>query len=152
MEHIIAALGDYEVTHLYKHCLVCFILFIITAIFCILDFISGTRTARVLGEKLRSHRFRKSIEKMTWYWLFQLLGFFFGLMGTIFEWYDWPYISIAIAIAIGLIEGKSMFEHAKRRKCQTAKIPETIRELVDWIGEDKLKGLIENIVTKHKEV
>lgn len=142
MEEIVNAMAGYDVSHLYRHFIVCFVLFIITAGFCILDLISGTRTARALGEKLRSHRFRKTIEKMTWYWMFQLLGFLFGLMGTVFDWYEWPYVSMVIAVAIGAIETKSMLEHAKRRKCRTAKIPETIRELADWIGEDELKRLI----------
>lgn len=148
MEEIINAMAGYDVSHLYRHFIICFFLFIITAGFCVLDFISGTRTAKVLGERLRSHRFRKTIEKMTWYWLFQLLGFLFGLMGTVFAWYEWPYISIVIAVAIGAIETKSMLEHAKRRKCRTAKIPETVRELSDWLGEDNLKRIIINALNK----
>ena len=85
---------------------------------------------------------------MTWYWTFQLLGFLFGLIGTVFDWYDWPYISIIIALAIGLIEGKSMLEHAKRRKCNAAKIPETIHEIVDWVGEDEAKKVLTALFNK----
>lgn len=149
MNEILQSMTDvYEMSHLYRHFIICFVLFLITAGFCILDLISGVRTAKARHQKLHSHRYRKTIEKMTWYWTFQLLGFLFGLIGTVFDWYDWPYISIIIALAIGLIEGKSMLEHAKRRKCNAAKIPETIHEIVDWVGEDEAKKVLTALFNK----
>lgn len=142
------AFSDYDVGHLYRHLIVCFILFITTVAVCVIDFISGVYTARKLGEPLRSRKLRMTVEKISWYWLIQLLGFILGLMGTVFSWYEWPYISMIIAVAITIIEGKSVIEHSKRRKCRTAKIPETIRDMAEWIGDDALKHSIQELAKK----
>lgn len=142
------ALTGYDMGHLYRHIVVCFALFLLTIAVCGIDFISGTWTAKKLHEPLRSHKFRKTVEKIAWYWLIQLLGFLFGLMGTVFTWYEWPYISMAIAAAIVLIEGRSVMEHSKRRKCRTAKIPESIRDMAEWIGDEALKKSIQELARK----
>lgn len=142
------AFSNYDIGHLYRHLIVCFILFLTTVAVCIIDFISGVYTAKKLGEPLRSRKLRMTIEKISWYWIIQLLGFFLGLMGTIVSWYEWPYISICICVAIIVIEGKSVIEHSKRRKCRTAKIPETIRDMAEWIGDDALKHSIQELAKK----
>ena len=145
---ISTAFTNYDVGHLYRHLIVCFILFLITVAVCLIDFVSGVYTAKKLGEPLRSRKLRMTVEKISWYWLIQLLGFILGLMGTVFAWYEWPYISMCICLAIIVIEGKSVLEHAKRRKCRTAKIPETIRDMAEWIGEDALKHSIQELAKK----
>lgn len=142
------AFSGYDIGHLYRHLMVCFGLFILTMVACCIDFISGTWTAKILKEPLRSRKFRMTIEKIAWYWLIQLLGFLFGIMGTVFSWYEWPYISMVIAAAILLIEGRSVMEHSKRRKCRTAKIPESIRDMAEWIGEAELKKSIKDLARK----
>ncbi|TFU92325.1 hypothetical protein E4T81_12100 [Barnesiella sp. WM24] len=147
-EIISMAFSNYDLGHLYRHLIVCFILFLSTVAVCIIDFISGIYTAKKLGEPLRSRKLRMTVEKISWYWLIQLLGFILGLMGTIFTWYEWPYVSMVIAVAIIVIEGKSVFEHSRRRKCRTAKIPETIRDIAEWIGDDALKDSIHELAKK----
>ncbi len=145
---ISTAFTNYDVGHLYRHLIVCFILFIITVAVCLIDFVSGLYTAKKLGEPLRSRKLRMTIEKISWYWIIQLLGFILGLLGTVFSWYEWPYISMCVCVGIIIIEGKSVFEHSKRRKCRTAKIPETIRDMAEWIGEDALKHSIQELARK----
>lgn len=145
---ISTAFTNYDVGHLYRHLIVGFILFLITVAVCLIDFISGVYTAKKLGEPLRSRKLRMTVEKISWYWLIQLLGFILGLLGTVFSWYEWPYISMCICVAIIVIEGKSVIEHSKRRKCRTAKIPETIRDMAEWIGEDALKHSIQELARK----
>lgn len=142
------AFSGYDLGHLYRHLAVCFGLFLLTAAACGVDFISGTWTAKILHEPLRSRKFRKTVEKIAWYWLIQLLGFLFGIMGTVFSWYEWPYVSMLIAGAIVWIEGKSVMEHSKRRKCKTAKIPEAIRDFAEWIGDAELKSSIQELARK----
>ena len=145
---ISTAFTNYDVGHLYRHLIVGFILFLITVAVCLIDFISGIYTAKKLGEPLRSRKLRMTVEKISWYWLIQLLGFILGLLGTVFSWYEWPYISMCICVAIIVVEGKSVIEHSKRRKCRTAKIPETIRDMAEWIGEDALKHSIQELARK----
>ena len=127
------AFSGYDIGHLYRHLAVCFGLFLLTAAACGVDFISGTWTAKKLHEPLRSHKFRKTVEKIAWYWLIQLLGFLFGIMGTVFTWYEWPYVSMVIAAAIVSIETRSVMEHSKRRKC---------------IGDAELKSSIQELARK----
>lgn len=150
MEYIIDAIrlgmSGYDVGHLFRHIFVCFVLFHLTPCFVVADFISGTCTAKKLKEPLRSHRFRKSIEKQCWYWLAQILVFIFGLIGTLFDFYYWPYLSIVVTAAICVIEVKSMLEHAKRRRCHTAKIPEAIQEIANLVGGvENLKDILQAI-------
>lgn len=142
------AFSNYDIGHLYRHLIVCFILFLITVAVCVIDFVSGIYTAKKLGEPLRSRKLRMTVEKISWYWHIQLLAFILGLMGTVFSWYEWPYISMGITVAIIVIEGKSVFEHSRRRKCRTAKIPETIRDMTEWIGDDELKKSIQELARK----
>lgn len=85
---ISTAFTNYDVGHLYRHLIVCFILFLITVAVCLIDFVSGVYTAKKLGEPLRSRKLRMTVEKISWYWLIQLLGFILGLMGTVFAWYE----------------------------------------------------------------
>lgn len=65
------------------------------------------------------------------------------------SWYNLPYLSIILALAICFTEGRSMWEHSRRRKDGVAKIPETMQELIDIVGgEDELKRPLIAIVQK----
>lgn len=143
IEAIRMGMEPYDVAHFYRHLFVMFCLFHLTALFVMADFVSGTQTAKKLKEPLRSRRYRKSIEKLLWYWGVQLLVGAVGLVGTLLSVYQWPWLSIVAALCICWIEGKSMREHAKRRKDQTSKIPEALNEIVDFMGgADEVKEAI----------
>ena len=146
----IAASG-LNATHLATVILIAPFLFLSTGIMCLLDFISGIRTARYLGEKIRSRPIRKTIEKITSYWLFQIAGFMVGIIMSPFPFYNLPYVSIVFAIAIIAVEVKSMLEHSGRRKHGSAKIPETIHEIVEWLGEADFKTAIREIARRKVE-
>lgn len=145
-------MGGYDMAHFYRHLFIVFCLFHLTMLFVFADFISGTQTAKKLKEPLRSHRYRKTIEKLLWYWGAQLLMAAIGLVGTMFDFYKWPYLSIFAALGICWIELKSMCEHAKRRKDHTSKIPEVLNELVDFVGgADEVKQIIVNAAKRKLE-
>lgn len=111
------------------------------------DTISGIYTAKKTGEKLRSHRLRKTFEKMAVYWFFQTLVAAVGIIFTLFSFYNLPYLSILLAAAICVTEGRSMYEHARRRRDGVAKIPETMQELIDLLGgEEELKRALLGII------
>lgn len=95
---------------------------------------SGIYTAKKTGEQLRSHRLRKTFEKMVTYWFFQILVAIVGVILSLIPWYNLPYLSIILAFAICITEGRSMWEHSRRRKDGVAKIPETMQELIDLVG------------------
>ena len=153
IDAIILGMGTYDVAHLFRHIFIVFCLFHITALFVAADFVSGTATAKKLKEPLRSRRYRKSLEKLLWYWGVQLLVGVVGLIGTLFDFYNWPYLSIVAALCICWVEFKSMREHAKRRKDQTSKIPEALNEIIDFMGgAEEVKHAIKDMARRKLEV
>lgn len=149
LEIIRAGMGDYSLHHLAWHLLIVAFCIVTTGVFSIADTMSGIYTAKKTGEKLRSHRLRKTFEKMAVYWFFQTLVAIVGVILTLLPWYNLPYLSIILAVAICVTEGRSMWEHSRRRKDGVAKIPETVQELIDLVGgEDELKRTLISLVQK----
>lgn len=149
-EIIKLGMGDYSLHHLAWHLLIVAFCIVTTGVFSIADTMSGIYTAKKTGEKLRSHRLRKTFEKMAVYWFFQTLVAIVGTILTLLPWYNLPYLSIILAVAICVTEGRSMWEHSRRRKDGVAKIPETMQELIDLVGgEEELKHTLISLVQKH---
>lgn len=149
IEFIKSGMGDYSFNHLGWQLVIVAVCIVVTGIFSIADTVSGIYTAKKTGEKLRSHRLRKTFEKMAVYWFFQILVAIVGVLLSVFSWYKLPYLSIVFAIMICISEGISMWEHSKRRKDGVAKIPETMQELIDLMGgEEELKRTLINLVQK----
>lgn len=146
-EIIKIGMGDYSLHHLVWHLLIVAVCILTSGLFSVADTISGIYTAKKTSEKLRSHRLRKMFEKMAVYWFFQTLVGVVGLILSLFSWYNLPYLSIFFAIMICVAEGKSMWEHAQRRRDGVAKLPEAVHELVDLAGgEDELKHALLELV------
>ena len=142
-------MGDYSLHHLVWHLLIVSVCIFVTGIFSIADTISGVYTAKKTGEKLRSHRLRKMFEKMAVYWFFQTLVGLVGLILSLFPFYNLPYLSILFSIMICVTEGKSMWEHSRRRKDGVAKLPEAVQELVELAGGvEELKHALLDLVKK----
>lgn len=149
IEVIKIGMGDYSLHHLAWHLLIVAFCIVATGVFSLADTISGIYTAKKTGEKLRSHRLRKTFEKMAVYWFFQTLVAIVGVILTLLPWYNLPYLSIALAVAICVTEGRSMWEHSRRRKDGVAKIPETVQELIDIVGgEEEVKRALLDLVQK----
>lgn len=150
IEIIKIGMGDYSLHHLAWHLLIVAFCIVATGVFSLADTISGIYTAKKTGEKLRSHRLRKTFEKMAVYWFFQTLVAIIGVILTLLPWYNLPYLSIILAVAICVTEGRSMWEHSRRRKDGMAKIPETVQELIDIMGgEEEVKRALLDFVQKH---
>lgn len=149
IEVIKLGMGDYSLHHLTWHLLIVAFCIFATGIFSAADTMSGIYTAKKTGEKLRSHRLRKTFEKMAVYWFFQLLVAIVGLIFSLMSWYDLPYMSMVLAVSICITEGRSMWEHSRRRKDGVAKIPETVQELIDIVGgEEEVKRALLDFVQK----
>lgn len=149
IEVIKIGMGDYSLHHLAWHLLIVAFGILTTGVFSVADTVSGIYTAKKTGEKLRSHRLRKTFEKMAVYWFFQILVAIVGLIFSLMPWYNLPYLSMVLAVGICITEGRSMWEHSRRRKDGVAKIPETMQELIDLVGgEDELKRTLISLVQK----
>lgn len=68
IEAFISELGDGFFRHLIFHYAIVFTLILIPPALVALDTYFATSTARMLGEKIRSRKLRKGIEKLTFYW------------------------------------------------------------------------------------
>ncbi len=148
-EIIKLGMGDYSIYRLIWQLTIVAFCIIVTGIFSVADAYSGIRTAKAVGEKTRSHRYRKTIEKMTWYWFFQILVCIVGIILSVFTWYNLPYLSILLMLGICYIEGKSMWEHSKRRKDHVSKLDDVVHELVELIGgEDEARKIILSLIHK----
>ena len=79
------------------------------------------------------------------YWRFLLFGFLFDLLGVIFPWYGYPYMTIVITIGLAVIEFKSLLEHAKKRKSKTAELPNIIKDIVECATTEDAQKLVKSI-------
>ncbi len=142
-------MGDYSLHHLVWQLTIVAFCILLTGMFSVADTASGIYTAKKTGEKLRSHRLRKTFEKMAVYWFFQILVGMVGVIFSLFSWYNLPYLSIVLAAMICVAEGRSMWEHSRRRKDGLAKVPEAVQELIDLVGgEEELKRTLIALVQK----
>lgn len=153
MERIIEAftieMGAGFFTHLIVHYAIVFALFLLTIVLVFADLSYAISTAKRLGERIRSRKLRKSIDKILRYWGLQLLASILGSFGLLFKGYDLPYLTMFITLIIVIIEGKSLWEHFRRRKDHMSKIPETIEEMIDFVGsEAEFKSIITEIARR----
>lgn len=111
----------------------------------LIDFISGTSTARAIGEKLHSKGLRRSFTKLGDYWRVSSMGILLDIILFILPVCNLPYVSMLIAASILIIEGKSVIENAKAKKSQAAKIPEIAREILDCKKMEEATNIINKI-------
>lgn len=106
------------------------ICWIFSTIACIVDFWSGTLTAKILGEKLMSHGFRRTIVKIGDYARVLMFAFMVDVLGSLLSFYILPFATMLCALAILCIEGKSVLENSKRRKAHAADVPDIVKKIV----------------------
>lgn len=119
-------------------------LLVIMAIF--LDLWDGVHTARVTKERVHSHKLRVTINKMSEYWRFIIIGFLIDCIGVIFSFYIVPFVTLLFGAGLIIIEIKSMFEHAKRRKSHTFELSHIITNIIECTNDKDAHNLLETIV------
>lgn len=110
-----------------------------------LDLWDGVHTARVTKERVHSHKLRVTIDKMSEYWRFLVIGFLIDCIGMIFSFYVMPFMVVLFGVGLIIIEIKSMFEHAKRRKSHTTELPAILHQIVKCANEKDAHDLVEKI-------
>ena len=128
--------------------LVCW-LFMVFA--CLVDFWSGTTTAKALGEKLMSHGFRRTIVKVGDYVRVLLFALMFDMLGSFLSFYKVPFATILCAISIMLIEGRSVIENSRRKKAHAADIPDIVKQIVQAATAKQGHDVLEKIVNELKQ-
>lgn len=107
--------------------LVCWFFMVVSSI---VDFWSGTTTAKALGQTLMSHGFRRTITKIGDYVRLMLFALMFDILGSLLSFYVVPFATILCTIAVIYIEGKSVVENSKRKKAHAADVPDIVKKIV----------------------
>lgn len=107
--------------------LVCWFFMMVSSI---VDFWSGTTTAKALGQTLMSHGFRRTITKIGDYVRLMLFALMFDILGSLLSFYIVPFATILCTIAVIYIEGKSVVENSKRKKAHAADVPDIVKKIV----------------------
>lgn len=131
---------------------VMFVICVVVVVAILLDLWDGVYTARITGERVHSHKFRDTIYKMSEYWRFILIGFLIDCVGLLlacfsgwFDFYVVPFVAIVFGSGLILVEIKSMFEHARRRKSRTADIPSLLRKIINAKNIDEAREVLDRI-------
>lgn len=121
---------------------------------CMIDFWSGISTAKALGEKLMSHGFRRTVIKACDYARLLMFTFMFDVLGSLLTFYKLPFASMLCAVAIMVIEGKSVLENSRRKKAHAASVPDIVKEIVKTVntkqGIEVLNKITEMLNEKDK--
>lgn len=107
--------------------LVCWFFMVVSSI---VDFWSGTTTAKALGQALISHGFRRTVTKIGDYVRLMLFALMFDILGSLLSFYIVPFATILCTIAVIYIEGKSVVENSKRKKAHAADVPDIVKKIV----------------------
>lgn len=149
-------LKDFDALAFYITVRVCITLFcwFFVMCSCLVDFWSGTSTAKALGESLHSHGFRRTIVKIGEYWRVLIFTLMFDILGALLPFYFLPFATVLCAIGIICIEAKSVIENSRRKNAHAAEIPDMVKQIVDAAtseqGAEVLK-VITTALSKHKK-
>lgn len=124
------------------------ICWIFSTIACIVDFWSGTLTAKILGEKLMSHGFRRTVIKIGDYARVLMFAFMVDALGSLLSFYILPFTTMLCALAILCIEGKSVLENSKRRKAHAGDVPDMIKQIIQAATAEQGNEVFNKIVNQ----
>lgn len=124
------------------------ICWIFSTIACIVDFWSGTLTAKILGEKLMSHGFRRTVVKIGDYSRVLMFAFMVDALGSLLSFYILPFATMLCALAILCIEGKSVLENSKRRKAHAGDVPDMIKQIIQAATTEQGNEVFNKIVNQ----
>lgn len=110
-----------------------------------IDLWSGVDAAKACGEKIQSNGLRRTVSKLGDYFRIELFFLMFDGLGALISWYELPYASMVGALAIILIEGKSVIENSRKKKSSAANIPDIIKTIVNASNVDQAKAIINQL-------
>lgn len=125
--------------------MVCWAIMVIS---CFIDLWSGRNTAKFLGEKLESHKYRKTVIKIGDYSRVMVFGTMFDCLGMLLPFYILPFGTMLCTIGVILIEGKSVHENSIRKKAHAADIPEVIKNIMQAVSQKDAEIILEQLTKK----
>lgn len=124
-------------------------LMVIAAI--MLDLWDGVHTARKTNQRVHSHKLRVTIDKMSEYFRFMLIGFLVDCIGIFFGFYALPFVGMLFGAGLIGVEMKSMFEHASQRKSHTASLPDIIERIIAAASRRDAERILRSLTSKEEE-
>lgn len=115
------------------------------------DLWAGVNSAKARGEKIYSGGLRRTFAKLGDYWRIQVMALIFDLIGSCISWYNLPYASVIITMAIVVIEGRSVWENEKAKKSNIAKLPDVIRAIIQCSDVRSAEELIKKFMKQGNE-
>lgn len=122
--------------------LACWLFMVLSSI---VDFWSGTSTAKALGQPLMSHGFRRTITKIGDYVRVMIFALMFDILGSLLSFYIIPFATILCTIAVIYIEGSSVVENSKRKKAHAADVPDIVKLIVQAATTEQGHEVLEKI-------
>lgn len=116
-----------------------------------IDLWSGVDAAKACGEKIQSNGLRRTISKLGDYFRVELFFLMFDGLGSLITWYELPYASMLGALAIIVIEGKSVIENSRKKKSSAADIPDILKQIVNASDIEQAKRVAEILTQKKNE-
>ena len=116
---------------------------VITAI--MLDLWDGVHTAKKTNQRVHSHKLRVTIAKMSEYWRFIMIGFLVDCLGIFFSFYVLPFVAVLFGAGLIVVEAKSMFEHANRRKSHMTELPDIVKSIIKAVDEKDAHKIIDRL-------
>ena len=124
------------------------ICWIFSTIACIVDFWSGTLTAKILGEKLMSHGFRRTVVKIGDYARVLMFAFMVDALGSLLSFYILTFATMLCALAILCIEGKSVLENRKKKKAHAGDVPDMIKQIIQAATAEQGNEVLNKIINQ----
>ena len=129
-----------------------FLCFVVVFVAVLIDFCAGYKSAKVRKEPIKSKLLRRTVSKITDYYLFLVIGVLVDLLGLAFPWYTTPFAAVVVSLSVVVIEGWSVVEKFKKMKSSAADIlvmaqrvvgTTNLKDAVALLGE--VKELMDNI-------
>lgn len=116
-----------------------------------LDLWDGVCTAKKTNQRVHSHKLRVTIAKMSEYWRFLLIGFLVDCLGVFFDFYFLPFVAVLFGFGLLVVETKSMFEHANRRKSHMTELPDIINDIIRAVDKKDAEKIIGVLTAQNSE-
>jgi len=131
---------------------ICWLMMVLAVL---IDLWAGVSRAKKCGEKLKSNKFRRTVNKISEYWSVMLFGLFIDVFLFAIIPYYVPLGSFIFSIACCGIEAKSVIENLRRKNSAAAEVPSAVLQILKHIDNpEKLSQYIEilnKINKKHED-
>lgn len=119
---------------------------VVVVVAVLLDLWDGVYTAKTTGQHIHSHKLRVTIQKMSEYCRFVAIGFLIDCLGFFFSFYIFPFVVVVFGLGLIIVEIKSMFEHARKRKSTAASLPSVLSSIIAATNNQEAKEILNNII------